>query len=155
MSDAVISLSQSAEFLKWNLSVACADQDSFVRGGPTLTGFFCCFFFVCVFFFVDERWEDPSTLYHYKRAIIGPPAKHHLMAFGWRADDDPTLNAGLVAAIFQGIWTCIARKPYIFVIFQGCPDPLSPPLDPRELMLWTNHKYTCINLLKRKQTNSP
>ena len=30
--------------------------------------------------------------------------------------------------IFQGIWTSIAKKPYIFVIFQGGGglDPLSP-----------------------------
>ena len=42
------------------------------------------------------------------------------MAFRWRADDGPTLNAGLIAAIFQGIRTSIiAKKPYIFVIFQG------------------------------------
>ena len=41
------------------------------------------------------------------------------MAFPWHAYDGPTLNAGLVVAIFQGIPTCIARKPYIFVIFQG------------------------------------
>ena len=47
---------------------------------------------------------------HFKRAIIGPPA------FRWHADECPTLNAGLAAAIFQGIRTCIARKPYIFVI---------------------------------------
>ena len=33
--------------------------------------------------------------------------------FCWRADDGPTLNAGL------GILTNIANKPYIFVIFQG------------------------------------
>ena len=39
--------------------------------------------------------------------------------------------------IFQGIQTSIAKKPYIFVIFQGGgggggggQDPLSPPLDP-------------------------
>ena len=32
--------------------------------------------------------------------------------------------------IFQGILTSIAKIPYIFVIFQGGPDPLSPPLDP-------------------------
>ena len=34
---------------------------------------------------------------------------------------------------FQGIQTSIAKKPEIFVIFQGGgvgPDPLSPPLDP-------------------------
>ena len=48
------------------------------------------------------------------------------MVFRWRADDGSTLNAGLVA--FQGFWTSIAKKPYIFVIFQrgGGPDPLSP-----------------------------
>ena len=48
---------------------------------------------------------------HFKPAIIGMPM------------NCPTLNAGLAAAIFQGIRTCIARKPYIFVIFQcGGPD---------------------------------
>ena len=52
------------------------------------------------------------------------------MAFRWLADDGPTLNAGLVAAIFQGIRTCIARKPYIFVIFQKGSEPPVPPLDP-------------------------
>ena len=53
------------------------------------------------------------------------------MAFRWRADDGPTLNAGLVAAIFQGIRTSIARKPYIFVIFQGGRGRTPfPPLDP-------------------------
>ena len=49
------------------------------------------------------------------------------MAFRWHADDGPTLNTGLVAAIFQGIRTCFARKPNIFVILQGvrtnCPPP--------------------------------
>ena len=54
--------------------------------------------------------------------------------FRWHTDDDPTLSAGLVAAIFQGIRICIARKPYIFRFFQGDPDPLSPPsLDPHIL----------------------
>ena len=49
------------------------------------------------------------------------------MVFRWRADDGPTLNAGLVAAICKGIRTYIARKPYILVIFQrgsGPPVPL-------------------------------
>ena len=34
--------------------------------------------------------------------------------------------------IFKGIQTSIAKKPFIFVIFQGGPDTLSPPppLDP-------------------------
>ena len=64
-------------------------------------------------------------MYHYKWAIIDPLAKRHQMAFRWRADDGPTLNASLVAVI------CIARKTYIFVIFQrgGVWTPC-PPLDP-------------------------
>ena len=48
------------------------------------------------------------------------------IAFRWRADDGPTLNAGLVASIFQGM-ACIACKPYIFVIFQGGVRTPSPP----------------------------
>ena len=44
---------------------------------------------------------------------MGLPAKRHLMAFCWRANHAPGLNACLVAAIPQGIWTCNARKPYI------------------------------------------
>ena len=52
-----------------------------------------------------------------------PASETPLKAFRWHADECPTLNAGLAAAIFQGIRTCIARKPYIFVIFQcGGPD---------------------------------
>ena len=76
--------------------------------------------------------------FHFQRnaAIIGPLAKRHYMdymAFPWRADDGATLKDGLVAAIFQGIWPCIARKPY-FCDFSGgggvrtpCPPP---PPDP-------------------------
>ena len=30
--------------------------------------------------------------------------------------------------IFQGVWPSIAKKPYIFVIFEGGPDP-RPTLD--------------------------
>ena len=80
-----------------------------------MTTFFVCLFFS--FFLVDEGRKDPST------TISGP-----LMAFHWLADDAPALNAGLVAAIFQGIRNCIARKPYIFVIFHGWggPDPCPP-----------------------------
>ena len=49
-----------------------------------------------------------------------------LMAFRWRADDGPILNAGLVAMyFFRG-----SKKPYIFVIFQEGSGPPAPPLDP-------------------------
>ena len=64
------------------------------------------------------------------------------MAFRWRADDGPTLNAGLAAAIFQGIRICIAIKPYISVIFQGRSGPPVPPLDP--------HMATIFDELKGK-----
>ena len=52
------------------------------------------------------------------------------MVFSWRADDGPTLNAGLVALLFFSI----ANKPYILVNFQGgawtpCPYPLMTGID--------------------------
>ena len=96
----------------------CADPESFVRGGPTLTTFFF------LSFYFDE---GGGSEYHYKRGIVGPPAKRHLVAFRWRVDDGPTLNAGLVAAIFQGIWICIARKPLYFCDFSGGVQSPSPP----------------------------
>ena len=54
---------------------------------------------------------------------LSPPLDPHLetplllKAFRWNADECPTINAGLAAAIFQGIRTCIARKPYIMWFF--------------------------------------
>ena len=50
----------------------------------------------------------------------GPPSAHQRNAI---VDNGPPLNAGLVYSfvMFRG-----SGKPYIFVIFQGGPDPLSP-----------------------------
>ena len=67
---------------------SCPDPESFVRGGVQLRQHF-------FFFLFDEGREDPNTTI--SGAIIGPPAKRHLMAFLWRADDGPLLNADLVA----------------------------------------------------------
>ena len=54
----------------------------------------CCFFFVLFCFSFFEGIEDPNT------AINGPSSARQrnaiLMAFRWRADVDPTLNAGSV-----------------------------------------------------------
>ena len=82
---------------------SCADPESFIRGDPTLTLFF---------FLVDEaRWGEEGSKYHYKRAIIGPPASCHV-------DDGPTLNAGFGSFVmFQGIQTSIAEKVYRNPIF--------------------------------------
>ena len=56
-------------------------------------------------FLIDEGREDPST------TISGPSSARQRNAIRWRADNGPTLNASLVAAIFQGNWTCIALTP--------------------------------------------
>ena len=54
------------------------------------------------------------------------------MAFRWLADDDPTLNAGLVVfENFRGSGPVLLRNSMFFVIFQvvgggGGPDPLPP-----------------------------
>ena len=61
---------------------SCADPDNFVRGGPNLI------------FLIDGGREDPNT------TLIWPASARQRnaieMAFRWRADDGPTLNAGLV-----------------------------------------------------------
>ena len=59
--------------------------------------FFFAFFFFFLLFLVDEGRKDPNTA-----TISGPsPARQRnaiQMAFCWRANDDPTLNAGLEAS---------------------------------------------------------
>ena len=50
--------------------------------------------------------------------------------------------------IFQGIRTSIAKKPYIFVIFQGGPSPLSTHLDPHMfLTTLTRLAYLDVSLI--------
>ena len=66
---------------------ACADPESFVRGGPNL---------ITIFFLVDGGIEGQ------KNTLIAPSLACQKnafeMAFRWRADDGPKLNApGLVA----------------------------------------------------------
>ena len=94
---------------------SCADPESFVRGGPNLIPFF----------FLVEGIEDPNT------AINGPVKRHWngvSLAGRWWPNFECWLGSYV---ILQGIRTYIAKKPYIFVIFQGGPDHLSPPhLDP-------------------------
>ena len=46
--------------------MACADQESFLRGGPTLTTFY-----LLIYLFL--RGEDDPSKYHNKRAIVGEP----------------------------------------------------------------------------------
>ena len=58
-------------------------------------------------------FEDPNT------TISGPYSACQQMVICWCANHGLTLNAGLVASI--------AKRPYIFVIFQGRSGPPVPP----------------------------
>ena len=69
------------------------------------------------FFSVDEGRESGSK-YHFKWAIIGPPAKHHLNGV-------MPFSGGLIMVQhcmlcdFPGVRTSIANESYSLVIFQG------------------------------------
>ena len=79
---------------------ACADLESFSRGGPTLT----CFF---------EGGEVPNS-------TKWPPHSARETPFKWRFAGGrclPNIDCWL-DVIFQGTRTSIAKNPYIFVIFQ-------------------------------------
>ena len=72
-------------------SYSCADPERFIRGGSNLISFFF-FFFFCILLMSGGRIKIPLLA-----GLVGPPEKAIEMAFLWRADDGPTLNAGLVA----------------------------------------------------------
>ena len=70
------------------------------------------------------------------------------MTFRWCANDGPTLNAGLEALKILRISgirsSSIAKKPYIFVIFQeGGLDPPVSPLWIRTYVLWSSNLRNC------------
>ena len=77
----------------WDMS--CADPENFARGGPTLTTFSFLLFVFFVFFVFLSGFG--GSKYHYKRAIIGPPAKRHLNGVSLEGVDGSTLNTGSVA----------------------------------------------------------
>ena len=122
--------------------------ESFARGGPTLKTFL-----------VEEGTEDPNT------TKSGPLSARQqnaiLMVFRWRANDGPTLNAGLIDVILQRIRTRIAKKPYIFCDFSwggGGGGSRSPPVSHLDLrmayiyaQLSFKCKSTCWRLLKQEK----
>ena len=75
------------------------------------------------------RFFRGGSKYHYKRDTIGPPAKRQIACRCW-----PNIECWIVSfVVLQGIRTNIAKRPYIFVIFQrggGGSGPPVPPLDP-------------------------
>ena len=83
-------------------------------------------------------WEEGGSKYHYKRAIIGPPAKRHLNGVSLACRWWPNIECWLGSfKIFQGIRTSIARNPIFLWFFigggggggGGSGPPISPPLD--------------------------
>ena len=95
----------------------CMDPESFDRGGPTLTVFF--------FFTVDERNQILQKAGLHWLASEMPLNGFSLAGHRW-----PNIECWLGSlVIFQGIQTSIARKPYIFVVFQGGSGPPVPPLE--------------------------
>ena len=75
--------------------------------------------------------------YHYKQAIISPPAKRFKMAFRWRADDGPALNAGLPALwLFSVSRPVLLRNSIFLVIFQGVRTLYPPPPQPLWISAW-------------------
>ena len=79
-----------------------------------------------IFFEADDKIDPNTTIRGPSWACQGNAIQ---MAFCWSANDDPPLDAGLVALLFfsGGIGASIAKKPYIFVIFQGVRTPCLPP----------------------------
>ena len=85
-------------------------------------------FFVVVIF---SCWGEEGSKYHHKRVNIVLPAKRHLNGVSQACGCWPNIKCWLGSfVIFQRIRTSIAKKPYIFVIFQvgsGPPDTPPPP----------------------------
>ena len=78
----------------------------------------------------DEGRKDHTT-------IFGPQAKRHLNGVSLACRWWPYIECWLeIFVVFKGIRTSIAKKPYIFVIFQGSPDPLPPS--------GSAHDYSCF-----------
>ena len=66
----------------------CGSRQFLSERGPTITAFF-----LCLFLNDDERLDPDTTIYIYKRAIVGPPAKRHLNGVKWRFAGEPMLLA--------------------------------------------------------------
>ena len=82
------------------------------------------------------------------RTIVGPPAKRHLNAFHWRANDGPTLNAGLVALCFvRGSRPVLLRTP-IFCDVSGRESgpPLPTPSGSAHVSYLNVNMFVCVFL---------
>ena len=73
-------------------------------------------------------WGEDRSKYHYKRAIIGLPAKHHLNGVSLMCRWWPKIECWFGSfVIFRGSRPVLLRNPVFLWFFKGGPDPLSPP----------------------------
>ena len=118
-------------------NITCADPESFVIRGPIVMLFFLLFFF--------SWWGEGGSRYHYKRAIIGPPAKCHLngvsLVCWWWPNIECWLYGSFV--IFRGSRPVLLQNPIFLWFFRGGgQDPLSPPPPPPLDPHMQNGKYS-------------
>ena len=102
------------------LQNSCADPESFVRGGPTLTPFFFGW------------WGKGGSKYYYKRANNGPSAKRHINGVSLACRWWPNIECWLCSfVIFRGSRPVLLRNPKFLRFFRGgVGTPCLPPLDP-------------------------
>ena len=97
------------------------------RGSIFDNGFFLSFFF----FFLEGR-DDPNK-YHYKRALIGLPAKRHLNGVSLACRLWPKIECWYGSLwFFNGSGPVLLRNPIFLWFYRAVgPDPLHhPPLNP-------------------------
>ena len=84
-------------------------------------------------------WGEGGSKYHYKRAIIGPPAKRHLNGVSLACRWWPNIECWLEwFVIFRGSGPILLRNPLFWWIFRGggVRTPCSRPLDPRMICMY-------------------
>ena len=107
------------------------------RGASFYSLFCCCFF----------KLMRGGSKYHFKGAIIGPPAKLHLNGVSLAGWLWPGIECWLGSfLIYQGIRTSIAQKPY-FCDFSGG----SGPPAPLWIRPWSNTHIIILSQLRELQ----
>ena len=97
------------------------------------------------FFLVDKERKTPNT------TISGSSSARQRYSIKWRANDGPILNVGLVALWILGDLDQYCWNPMFLCFLRGCPDPLSPPLDPHMKM---NRIYLISQCLRERRIYS-
>ena len=111
--------------------MSCADQESFVRGGPTLTTLFFSLM-------RGGRIKIPLLAGHH-RPVSETPSKWLFACVPMKALHYCWLGSFV---IFKGIRTSIAKKPFIFCDFpSGSAPPPPPPLWIRECMCFNYQNF--------------